>query len=196
MKQNISYVLIDADGFVAEIRSMPEVVATDGKRVVILADGVLPTTTQLRVDLRKVRKPVTTVARLADVLLARPDAQTPDEHRTELARGAAIAELDDRYALKLRLLTGPLSSLHAEKRRQAAAGGGPLVADEADRLAILANAARQDAAVAELERQRRCLKARLKAAATPAEIEAVLATPLDGDTKSASLPMATRTIPI
>lgn len=179
MDQNVNYVLVDADGNVAEICSVPpELFASEppeGRRIVVLADGVLPTTIQLRVDLRKLRKTVTTVATLADVLLLRQASPMPADHRLEMERGAAIAELDRRYAIKLQSVTGALSSLHAEKRRQAEAGGGPLVADEADRRAILENAAQQDQVLATIERERRGLKARLRAALTAEDIEAALA---------------------
>lgn len=179
MDQNVNYVLVDADGNVAEICSVPpELFASEppeGRRIVVLADGVLPTTIQLRVDLRKARKAITTVATLDDILLQRQASPIPEEHRIEIKRGAAIAELDRRYALKIQALAGPLAGLHAEKRRQAEAGGGALVDDEADRAAILARAAEQDTRLAELDRRRRALKDEIRAAGTVEAVQAILA---------------------
>lgn len=99
----------------------------------------------------------------------------PPPPELEEERVAALANLDMTFIARLSDATGPFASLHAEKRRQAEAGGGPLVVDEEDRLAILANAKAQNEAIAAIERQRRETKAALRAATTEDEIKAILA---------------------
>lgn len=143
-----------------------------GTRIVVPSDGKGPET-DVRVDLRKVREPVNHVPSVEDVLTAwRPDPM-PAHVILDVERRKRIAEMDRIYAERLSEIVGPLAAIHAEKRRQAETGGGPLVADEADRLAILANAAAQDEAVAAIERERRELKALLRAAKSRNELAAI-----------------------
>jgi MoxR-like ATPase len=97
----------------------------------------------------------------------------PEHVIVDMERRKRIADLDQIYSERLAEIAGPLAAIHAEKRRQAEAGGGPLVADEADRLAILANAAAQDEAVAAIERERREVKALLRAAKSRNELAAI-----------------------
>jgi len=189
----VAYILVDeSSGHVLRSVSVPQRMfprpVPAGQRMVVLGDGKVPSTTQLRVDLRKVRQPMTFVAALDDVLAARQPEIRPRSAVIELMmqQSAAIARLDSEFVRRMDDLAGPLASLHAEKRRQAEAGGGPLVADEADRLAILANAARQDAALAALETKRRAIKVAIRAAATAGEIDAALAT-LSQDEKGSGL---------
>lgn len=87
----------------------------------------------------------------------------------------AEAQIDQWFAQRMAFLIGPMAPLHALKRAQAEAGGGALVADDADREAILERAAEQDAALSALDAQRRDLKAQVRAAATPEQIAAPLA---------------------
>lgn len=170
------YLVIDGEGRVVSHNRIPnEMFPPDiaaGTRIVVPADGKGPET-EVRVDLRKVRKPVNHVPSVEDVLTAwRPDPM-PEHVILDVERRKRIAEVDEIYAERIAVLTGPLAAIHAEKRRQAEAGGGPLVADEADRLAILANAAAQDKAVAIIERERREAKALLRAANSRDELAAI-----------------------
>lgn len=95
-------------------------------------------------------------------------------------RHRAIAENDRRCMKRIDAARGILASLHAEKRRQAAVRQAhdpalmPLVADEADRLAILANAAKEDEAVAAIETERRQIKAALKSAKSKTAVREAL----------------------
>lgn len=182
----VAYILVDeTTGHVLSAGSVPQRFfprpVPSGQRMVVLGDGKAPNTTQLRVDLRKVRQPMTFVERVDDVLACRQPEIRPRSAAIDLMmrQSAAIARLDKEFARRMDDLAGPLASLHAEKRRQAEAGGGPLVADEADRLAILDNAARQEAALAEMETERRAIKAAIRAAATLAELEAIQLSPDD-----------------
>lgn len=178
----VAYILVDGTtGQVLQSVSVPQRFfprpVPAGQRMVVLGDGKAPSTTQRRVDLRKVRQKMTFTATLDDVLAARQPEIRPRSAVIELMmqQSAAVGRLDREFVRRMEDLAGPLASLHAEKRRQAEAGGGPLVADEADRLAILENAARQDAALAALETKRRAIKAAIRAAATAGEIDAALA---------------------
>lgn len=178
----VAYILVDdSTGHCLTVGSVPQRFfprpVPSGQRMVVLTDGKVPSTTQLRVDLRKVRQPLTFVARLDDVLACRqPEIRQPDAAlEIIMRRHEALGRLDREFARRMAEIAGPLADLHAAKRRQAEAGGGPLVADDADRLAILDNAARQDAALAALESDRRAVKAAIRAAATAGEIDAALA---------------------
>jgi hypothetical protein len=170
------YLAVDSEGRVVSHNRIPnEMFPPDiaaGTRIVVPADGKGPET-DVRVDLRKVREPVNHVASIEDVLTAwRPDPM-PEHVIVDMERRKRIADLDQIYSERLAEIAGPLAAIHAEKRRQAEAGGGPLVADEADRLAILANAAAQDEAVAAIERERREVKALLRAAKSRNELAAI-----------------------
>lgn len=94
---------------------------------------------------------------------------------SELAKPLALAELDRLYADRIAAVMGPFAALHALKREQALAGGGPLVADEADRLAIIAAVDAEMARLADLETRRLAFRARIRAAQSNAEISVVLA---------------------
>ncbi|TPJ83832.1 hypothetical protein FJ422_16295 [Mesorhizobium sp. B2-6-3] len=99
--------------------------------------------------------------------------------RADVLRPDAEARIDRHYARMINELIGPLGLLHQRKAERAATGrklGGPLIVDEADRQAVLAAAARQDEAIAALDAERRRMKAGVRAAATAAEINAILAT--------------------
>lgn len=87
----------------------------------------------------------------------------------------AEARIDAHFSARIAQVIGPLGQVHALKRAQAEAGAGPLVADEADRAAILVRASEQDAELAALDAERRALKARVREAADPQQIEAPLA---------------------
>lgn len=150
----------------------PEIAA--GTRIIVPADGKGPET-EVRVDLRKVSEPITHVETIQDILAWSESAQPSAEVLLDIERRRHIAKVDDVYAQRIAAVAGPLAALHAEKCRQAEAGGGPLVADEADRLAILSNAERQNEAIAEIERQRRAVKAMLRAAETDSDFAAALA---------------------
>ncbi|MCO6050830.1 hypothetical protein NGM99_13685 [Mesorhizobium sp. RP14(2022)] len=95
--------------------------------------------------------------------------------RLSLAVLDAETRIDQWFAGRIAMLIGPMAPLHALKRAQAETGGGALVADDADRQAILARAAEQDAQLAALDAQRRELKAQVRAAANPEQIAVPLA---------------------
>ncbi|SDA39043.1 hypothetical protein [Mesorhizobium qingshengii] len=98
--------------------------------------------------------------------------------RADTLRPEAEDRIDRVYAKKINDLIGPLGRLHQRKAERAILGrdlAGPLIVDEADRLAIIAAATKQDAAVAALDVERRRMKAAVRAANTAAEIKAVLA---------------------
>ncbi len=170
------YLVVDNDGRVVSHNRIPNEMFPPalpaGTRILVPADGKGPET-DVRVDLRKVRKPVNYVASIEGVLTTWRPEPTPAHVILDMERRKRMAELDRIYAERLAGIAGPLASLHAEKRRQAEVGGGPLVADEADRLAILANAAAQDKAIAEIECQRRAVKAQIRMAETSAELDAI-----------------------
>lgn len=169
------YLVVDNNGRVVSHNRIPNEMFPPalpaGTRIVVPADGKGPET-DVRVDLRKVRKPVNYVASIEDVLTTWRPEPTPAHVILDMERRKHMAELDRIYAERLAGIAGPLAGIHAEKRRQAEAGGGSLVADEADRLAILANAAAQDEAVAIIERERREAKALLRAAKSRNELAA------------------------
>lgn len=182
----VAYILVDeTTGHVLSAGSVPQRFfprsVPSGQRMVVFGNGKAPNTTQLRVDLRKVRQPMTFVERVDDVLACRqPEIRQPDAAlEIIMRRHEALGRLDREFARRMDEIAGPLADLHAEKRRQAEAGGGPLVAGEADRLAILENAANQHAAIAALEAEYRTIRARLKAVATLAELEAIQLSPDD-----------------
>lgn len=188
MARNIRYLLIDAStGFIVSSHSVPPKLfrpadIPEGQRVVVPDNGVLPAGAA-RLDLRKVRKPINHVASVDHVMASWRRDETPESHRLEIVRGEAIDRLDRDHAARIAGVAGPLGALHAEKRRQAEAGDGPLVADEADRLAILANATQQDERLAAIERDRRAAKAAIRAATTEDEIKAALAASEKGNWK-------------
>lgn len=176
--KHVRYIFVDEKtgdvtmrGQVPDASMLPES-APSGQRMIVVGDGAVPRQS-FRIDRRKIRAGVVEVPTLAGRTLgARP---MPPDLVVAAARVEALAKVDRDYAQRIAGVGGPLAALHAEKRRQAEAGGGPLVADEADRLAILANAAAQDEAVAAIERERRAIKAALRAATTADEIKAALA---------------------
>lgn len=179
--RNIRYGLVNVrTGEVQQWVSVPsemfeDQVLPDGMRIVMPQDGLTPRC-PVRLDMRKVRQPITVVATIESVLAPTwAEDVLPAEAILEIARCNAVATLDHRFAARMAEIAGPLAAIHAEKRQQAEVGGGALIVDESDRLAILANAAAQDEAVAAIERQRRDVKARLRSAATEDEIAAILA---------------------
>lgn len=182
---NIRYALVDEKSGLVTLRaSVParlyaEFDVPAGQRLVRPLDGKIPPHA-VRLDLRKIRGVRNEVTSIESVLAARQPQAMSAAQMLDLRRAREIAELDLRYAARIDTLTGPLASVHSEKRRQAEAGGGPLVADEADRLAILENAALQDEAIAAVESERRRIKAAVKAATTEEEIEAALAITKEG----------------
>ncbi len=176
------FLIVDKDGNVVSHNRFPNEIfppdIIEGTRIVVPADGKGPVN-DVRVDLRKVRKSINYVATIDDILTKWRPEPTPEHVIVEVERHIRMVELDKIYAECLADISGLLAALHAEKRRQAEAGGGPLVADEADRLAILENAARQDEALAEIERERRATKARIRGATTLDDLRAISIHPND-----------------
>lgn len=181
LSQPISYVVACATtGAVLRLVTAPKRAVPSqpdaGQKIVIVTDGNLPKHSQYVLKLDMLPGPVTYVEQFSDIVQADEwptRGGKPDD--LDVRRNEVIGDLDRAYAERLAAVAGPLAALHAEKRRQAEAGGGPLVVDEADRLAILANAARQDEAITEIERRRRTVKALLRAASTESDIAAALA---------------------
>ena len=188
---NTRYLLVEQDtGAIAAYGSIPSEMfppanVRSGLVVVRALDNRPPPIGEHRVLARHRKFPVNAVATFAKAFSAWRPPQPKADARLAMTRSAAIEKVDLLFADLLAKVTGPLVKLHAEKRRQAEAGGGPLVTDETDRLAILANAAAEDEAVARIERRRRTIKAALKAATTEEEITAALAMPDANDAKEA-----------
>lgn len=179
--KNRLYLTIDAEtGFIVCRHSVPAerfppADAPPGRKIVAAEDDQPLPPGPHRFDLRKLRKAVTVVPSFAAALSSWRPPERSARGRLDIARMDALEALDREYAMHIASLRGPLASLHDEKRRQAEAGGGPLVADEADRIAVLANAQKQDEQIALIEKQRRAIKAQLRAATTEDEIKAALA---------------------
>lgn len=186
--RSIFYLVVDSGGRIVSRCRIPKTMFPpedigEGLRILVPEDGKGPLS-DIRVDMRKVRGAVTYVTSLTDVL--RPSSQS-EPNPVEVLQAAAwkrVDEIDREYAARFASVRGPLADLHAEKRRQAEAGGGPLIADEDDRLAITANAEAQDLALAAIERRRRDLKARIRAASSVEEIQRIVAEPDPDDRKS------------
>ena len=96
-------------------------------------------------------------------------------------------DLDTEYAAHFAVVRGPLAVVHSEKRRQAEAGSGALIADEDDRVAILAAAAAEDIILAEIEGARRAKKAALRAATSMEELNSIMAATDVADKKGSKL---------
>lgn len=176
----ISYLLVNEDGFIARRCFVPEEMfppqdIEDGITVVVAEDGIALPPGQHRFDRRKLRNKVQRVSSYADALSTwRPDEQGEDS-LVSRAMVDAEAVIDAAFARRMEAVRGPLAEIHAEKRRQAEAGGGPLIVDDADRLAILANAEAQDEQIAAIERRRREIKTALRAATSEDEIRTIMA---------------------
>lgn len=89
--------------------------------------------------------------------------------RSKLYREKALDLIDRHYAARIDTVLGPMAALHMLKRIVPA---GELVAD---REAILQRAAEQDAELAAIDRERRDLKAAVRAAVSSTEIKALIA---------------------
>lgn len=89
--------------------------------------------------------------------------------RAGQTRDNALDLIDQHYAARIDTVLGPMAALHMLKRIVPA---GELVAD---REAILQRAAEQDAELAAIDRERRDLKAAVRAAASSNEIKALIA---------------------
>lgn len=181
MPRNLAYAVFDAGtGLLASIVSIPagspKPEAIEGSLIVIVADGKLPRR-EVKVDRRKIKAAVTEVETISDVLLSWSPPPMHPAARLSMSKAAAINAIDVDYAERLKTVAGPFAAIHAEKRRQADAGGGPLIVDEDDRAAILANAAKQDEKIASIESERRDLKTRIRAASTTEEIDAIMRRP-------------------
>ncbi len=190
MARNVCYVEIDnATGFVTGRFSVPAGMVpeapADGRTVVIPADRKIPAG-PAKLDRRKLRQPVNRVASISSVETSWRTAELTASQLLEGQRAAVIEKLDRDFAQRASSNTGPLAGIHAEKRRQAEAGGGPLVDGEVDRQAILEKAARQDEALATIERERRAIKAAIRAATTKEEIDRARSR-LSGDHKDSFL---------
>lgn len=88
--------------------------------------------------------------------------------RADHLRDKALGQIDRHYAAKIDAVLGPMASLHLLKRIV------PSGAFVADKDAILKRAAEQDEILAAIDKERRELKAAVRAAATAAEIKALI----------------------
>lgn len=93
--------------------------------------------------------------------------------RAEALRPMAEATVDEHFAALIASEIGPLGALHILKRMQAKTGVGPLINGDAE--AVIAKASDQDQRLADIDRRRREMKSRIRAAATAAEIKELLA---------------------
>ncbi len=89
--------------------------------------------------------------------------------RVGQTRDKALAAIDAHYAARIEAILGPMAALHLLKRIVPA---GELVAD---REAILKRATEQDTALAAVDRERRDLKVKVRAASSSDEIKAIVA---------------------
>ena len=158
----------------------------DGQRIVIPSDRVIPGG-PARLDLRKVRQPINRVASIESVQATWRADEPTEEMKLDLARDRAMHDLDTEYAAHFAVVRGPLAVVHSEKRRQAEAGSGALIADEDDRVAILAAAAAEDIILAEIEGARRAKKAALRAATSMEELNSIMAATDVADKKGSKL---------
>jgi len=176
MKQ-VSFLVFEvATGAIRLIGSAPEdtlgryTEGDDSQRLVTLTDTDIVVGDYV-VDLAKLEAASEPCA-FADITV---EILPPPEVLLQRARDDAEWRLDKHFAGMIASELGPLADVHVRKRRQAEAGGGPLVDDETDRAAILDRAAEQDARLAEFDRRRRRLKAEIRTARTVDEVAAALA---------------------
>jgi hypothetical protein len=182
MSRNINYLLVNAaTGEVERLLSRPMDVQPEtqsDQKLVLIEDGKFPRMPAV-VDRRKVRKSITFAASASVVL--KSEAPPPTEaFELERSRSKTLARMDEFFATRIGKIKGPLADLYTEKRRQAEAGGGPLVVDESDRLAILANATKEAETLAAIEAERRAVKARIRSARSIAAIEKISFMPEKG----------------
>lgn len=192
--RNIRYILIDATtGFIITYMSVPpatileDQTVPDGQRMVIPEDGIIPKG-MIKIDLRKCKGTINRVESIASVQASWRPKPIPAKHFLRIRQADEIARIDQIYADRIAQVAGPLNAVHAEKRRQAELGSFnpeimPLIVDEQDRLAVLANARVQDERIAEIETCRRKIKAALKTSTSEDEINAALAQEVITDVK-------------
>jgi hypothetical protein len=142
------------------------------RRLIIPEDGKPPENAAAKLNVKGLPTGVISVPSLAEITI--PVEPPSAEVVLELRRSETLAIVDAFFASAFASIRGPLAELHAEKRKQAEAGGGPLIVDEEDRVAILAKAKAQDDQIAKLEQERRTTKAALVAAVTIEEIAAII----------------------
>lgn len=188
---NLRFLVVGNDGYTRKWMSLPESEfppeLDEDERIVV--PDVMPSGQVSRLDMRKVRRAINRVGSINDVMAkAEP---VPAAILLDKAISDKCLEIDQQFAALIAQLVGPFAALHAEKRRQAEAGGGPLVAGEEDRLAILERVAEQDAALSTLDANRLKLKAAVRAAKSPEAVQTVSLEPSGDDRKIAALFAAT-----
>jgi hypothetical protein len=94
--------------------------------------------------------------------------------RLAIRRDRALDQADRHFAALLTDVIGPFAEVHRMKREQAEAGGGSLIADEAERQAVLEKAADQAARLTEIETRRMAAKRAIRAAGSKEEIAAIV----------------------
>lgn len=93
----------------------------------------------------------------------------------ETLRQRALDRVDAHYAAVISSIYGQFPWAHQAKLEQARAGGGPLVADEEDRLAIIAKAADQLELLEHIEPERIAMKRAVREAESIEALEAATA---------------------
>lgn len=181
MNKNITYVVIGSDGLVKRRASTPESrlpTPNQGDKIVVFEDKRLPFA-GAKFDLRKLRNDVNTLESFERGLTktSKPVQLTPEMiFRKKVRR--ALESVDAQFAQAYKDIKGPMADIHAEKKRQAETGGGPLIASEEERQIVLTNAAAEDEQIATMERIRLETKARIREAKTLEELR--LASKLTG----------------
>jgi hypothetical protein len=177
LSRNIFYLVVDYAGTIQSMGSVPasrfeDIKLEKRRRLIIPEDGKPPENAAAKLNVKGLPTGVISVPSLAEITI--PVEPPSAEVVLELRRSETLAIVDAFFASAFASIRGPLAELHAEKRKQAEAGGGPLIVDEEDRVAILAKAKAQDDQIAKLEQERRTTKAALVAAVTIEEIAAII----------------------
>jgi hypothetical protein len=171
--RTVAYVLIGPDGEVVErhrcMRDRVPEAAPEGHKIVVMADGSLPPA-EAKFDGRKIRKARTEIATVEEGLSANQRPAVPEDALVRKKQRAALGRVDQEFARRYAEILGPFAAIHAEKLRQAQAGGGPLIADEQERQDVLTKAAEQEELLVAVEKERMAAKAALREATTLGEI--------------------------
>lgn len=177
MNTNVYYVEVDFDGVVTRRCIVParffKGTCPENRRIVVVEDEILPPTSTI-LDNSKITSSLLAVRSISELQPSILEQTRSVEARLAQKKILALQEVDKKYANKFTKIQGPFATLHAEKLRQAREGGGILIQDESDRLAILENAEKEQQKLADLESKRREIKAALRLVATEEDLNTVL----------------------